>query len=625
MKINKKTNILNVLISELAQNIRFLFVLLFFFRYSSILNTCKHPIKNLSLFLIVLLFGFCINIHAVQENKKMKQLYSRMSSEQSESLFKQGNKFLENDKLDEAMVCYTIVSSRYSPNMSDEEKQLCAKALNNAGGISQIRSSFSTAFSYYKKAIQIAKAPIYQTYNNIAGVYLFFEDYENARKYLTQAYDIGLQQKDYHSLCNSLQNIILLDWCVDSIDDAVNRINKFLKIKEVSNDSNYKHVVEKCKGVLAYKSGNYNSAITFFKRCIALGNDKESNNTPYLYIARCYMKMKNYQKAIDCLRTSERNAREMRFIDHLIMDYQYQIQCYAMMGDSMALRDAKYKYLLLKDSINSAEEFGKIKNIEFFHEVDRYEKQVIQLHEEQKNTRIVITIVSIALAVVALLLWLATHRNKKLKERNKELFYKHNELIKQAGIERQQRKAYSDKMSFYESKIEELQNKISTMNSASGKMISETNNAKNAEESTSTTESRNKESQPDTGYKSSLTESQSNIILEKIYLQMDDTEFICQQDLTIEQLAQSIGTNEKYTSQVINELLGKNFNTLLNEYRIHEGCRRLVDFEHYGNMTNEAIAEGLGFKSRSHFIRTFKKITGLTPSQYQKIALQENN
>ena len=247
------------------------------------------------------------------------------------------------------------------------------------------------------------------------------------------------------------------------------------------------------------------------------------------------------------------------------------------------------------------------------------------MHEEQKNTRIVITIVSIALAVVALLLWLATHRNKKLKESNKELFYKHNELIKQAGIERQQRKAYSDKMSFYESKIEELQNKISTMNSASGKMISETNNAKNAEESTLTTESRNKESQPDTGYKSSLTESQSNIILEKIYLQMDDTEFICQQDLTIEQLAQSIGTNEKYTSQVINELLGKNFNTLLNEYRIHEGCRRLVDFEHYGNMTNEAIAEGLGFKSRSHFIRTFKKITGLTPSQYQKIALQENN
>ena len=50
---------------------------------------------------------------------------------------------------------------------------------------------------------------------------------------------------------------------------------------------------------------------------------------------------------------------------------------------------------------------------------------------------------------------------------------------------------------------------------------------------------------------------------------------------------------------------------------------RLTDFDTYGQMTNETIAEGLGYKSRSHFIRTFKKMTGLTPSQYQKIAREE--
>ena len=42
-------------------------------------------------------------------------------------------------------------------------------------------------------------------------------------------------------------------------------------------------------------------------------------------------------------------------------------------------------------------------------------------------------------------------------------------------------------------------------------------------------------------------------------------------------------------------------------------------------MTNETIAEGVGFKSRSHFIRTFKMVTGLTPSQYQKIAKSEGS
>ena len=37
----------------------------------------------------------------------------------------------------------------------------------------------------------------------------------------------------------------------------------------------------------------------------------------------------------------------------------------------------------------------------------------------------------------------------------------------------------------------------------------------------------------------------------------------------------------------------------------------------------EAVAAEAGFKSRSHFIRTFKKITGLTPSQYQRMAKEK--
>ena len=70
----------------------------------------------------------------------------------------------------------------------------------------------------------------------------------------------------------------------------------------------------------------------------------------------------------------------------------------------------------------------------------------------------------------------------------------------------------------------------------------------------------------------------------------------------------------------------QNFNKFLvrnNEQRINEVCKRLVDTVNNGNKTNEAIAEEVGFKSRSHFIRTFKKITGLTPSQYQRMAKLE--
>ena len=46
----------------------------------------------------------------------------------------------------------------------------------------------------------------------------------------------------------------------------------------------------------------------------------------------------------------------------------------------------------------------------------------------------------------------------------------------------------------------------------------------------------------------------------------------------------------------------------------------LNDIENFGNYTIEAISIGVGFKSRPNFINTFKTITGLTPSVYQKLA-----
>jgi AraC-like DNA-binding protein len=64
---------------------------------------------------------------------------------------------------------------------------------------------------------------------------------------------------------------------------------------------------------------------------------------------------------------------------------------------------------------------------------------------------------------------------------------------------------------------------------------------------------------------------------------------------------------------------------LLNEYRIKEACRRLNDTEHYGNITINGIASSVGFKTRTNFIAYFKRFTGLTPSEYLKIANSKKN
>lgn len=87
-------------------------------------------------------------------------------------------------------------------------------------------------------------------------------------------------------------------------------------------------------------------------------------------------------------------------------------------------------------------------------------------------------------------------------------------------------------------------------------------------------------------------------------------------DLTIFDLSKSAGTNSKYLSKVINQHIGKNFSTFINDYRLEEAKRLLASSE--GNtFTIEAIAQMSGFKSKSVFNAYFKKKYQMTPSKYR--------
>lgn len=56
--------------------------------------------------------------------------------------------------------------------------------------------------------------------------------------------------------------------------------------------------------------------------------------------------------------------------------------------------------------------------------------------------------------------------------------------------------------------------------------------------------------------------------------------------------------------------------------QLAEASLRLADREKFGHLTIEAVGESVGFKSRTWFATTFKKVTGLTPREFQKAAMQ---
>ena len=122
--------------------------------------------------------------------------------------------------------------------------------------------------------------------------------------------------------------------------------------------------------------------------------------------------------------------------------------------------------------------------------------------------------------------------------------------------------------------------------------------------------------------KSTLADDDKTMLQNRIMNIFENTDEIFAEDFNMNKLAALVGTNYKNVSQVINELIGKNFNTLLNEYRIQEACRRFNDIANFGNYTIEAVGNSVGYGSRSTFVTQFKLITGLTPSEFQNMARQ---
>ena len=103
----------------------------------------------------------------------------------------------------------------------------------------------------------------------------------------------------------------------------------------------------------------------------------------------------------------------------------------------------------------------------------------------------------------------------------------------------------------------------------------------------------------------------NKIVTEKIYL--DPL-------LSLKSLADDLGTNTKYLSQVVNSELDQNFQALINTYRIQEFKRRLLngDAKRY---TYFGLARECGFLTRSTFYRAFQTHAGLTPKQFYKATI----
>lgn len=87
-------------------------------------------------------------------------------------------------------------------------------------------------------------------------------------------------------------------------------------------------------------------------------------------------------------------------------------------------------------------------------------------------------------------------------------------------------------------------------------------------------------------------------------------------DLKMSELATALDCSPVKLSQLLNIYAGQNYYDFINAYRLEEFKRRLSDPQ-YEQYTLVALSEMCGFK-KSAFFSTFKKMEGMTPSEYLK-------
>jgi len=104
------------------------------------------------------------------------------------------------------------------------------------------------------------------------------------------------------------------------------------------------------------------------------------------------------------------------------------------------------------------------------------------------------------------------------------------------------------------------------------------------------------------------------LISEKINL-VKDKELFLNPNLTLIDIAKELDVTQHNLSQFLNNNYGKSFSLFINELRIEKAKKLLLIPNPY---TIETIGYESGFNSKSTFYTTFKKITGQTPSEYQK-------
>jgi AraC-like DNA-binding protein/Tfp pilus assembly protein PilF len=525
-------------------------------------------LKSHLLFCFFVAFFVPTFVCSAQQNNDVISNFKHLSIQQ---LYDTANHYLYKNSFDTAMICYSLLIYRNTKDVDREQLHKIVDAYNKKASIYLQIGDYSKAYELLIAALQFCENNQFPSieckiYNNIGNIYYYFKKYDAAKLYYSKALNICEDSVSEVVLLNNLSSVFFFE----ENDSTRYYLDKSLKIS-VQHDSAYlSNILNNMASNYKYKK-QYDSANYYYRLSLVEAkekNDVEMEAKNLSHIGKLFFELKKTDSALFYFNLSNTIATENNFLRTLSMNYLTLSQMEESKGNIKKAFEYYKQYEHLKDSVLSVEKFDEINQLQRLYEVSKTDQQIEQLIMEQeikeqtifyqKIIWMITLSILILLSIVFVIMYL---QKKKLNKSYKILFEKNIEIIE------------------------------SQENSS--------------EKSSQKYQKRN------------LTSSIQNALLDKILTLMEDSSIICNTEFSLDKLAELVESNHAYVSQAINTILNKNFRSFLNEYRIREAQRLLLE-QDVTKYTIEYLAERVGFKSPNAFRHAFREITGVTPHFYLK-------
>lgn len=586
------------------------------------------------IFLLLVSFIYFSTLYA--ESGEYDKLLNRSLHLPATRLMAISDSLIKSGHSNEAMVTYMIVMSRKESLTSEEDRRVLMRAFLNCGDLHYSIGNYSKALKCYVDGLKVCDslpdnpADKHYTslfYKNMGNVYNVFQNFNMGRHLYISALKSSRENGDSATSYKLLQNLSAVSMRLGDVAKAREYYDEMMKIS--TNKSEEGAYMEKfILALILDGEQRYEESITLLLRLAEETRIKGKLSARYecdAYdeAARIYLNSGDKDSAVrymsKCLDIAEKSGILHIYANSL----RTLFSIYEENGDIAAARPLKDKYMHMMDSIYNRQQLDAARNQQVLYEMEKTERTIKDLNERHREHEFVIhrqriimlaTIVGIIIAL--LLLYYFYRQKKRLSESYRSLYQLNRELAATHKNSKESQDELRETCRRQRLEIEQMQHKIRVLSYQTEQQEKwETDDC-----------IANAEFQPvNSKYQTSnLQDVQRAEIAEAVAAVMENGEEFTSPDFSLTVLANRVNSNVKYVSQVINDVYKKNFNSFVNGYRVRLACERLSDRLNYGNYTIRGIGESVGFKSHTTFISAFKKVTGMSPSVYQKLSEEEN-